>query len=211
MPKSGASTHAELGILSDIQILQRLVADDDSCIFVSPLIKAEAQLGPSSLDLHLGSDLRSTTITDTTHIDLTEGKDAAQRQVSAYYVDRKDLGEDEGLVLHPGEFALASTVEFIRLPKDIARRLEGRSSFGRLGLQIHATAGFVDPGFEGSLTFELINAGNLPLKLKAGLRLAQLCFFPISEVQVPYMAKPGSKYGGKMGVQGSKIHEDPEI
>ena len=118
---------------------------------------------------------------------------------------------DGHVVLHPGEFTLASTLEFFRLPRDIAGRLEGRSSLGRLGLQVHATAGFVDPGFEGTLTFELINSGKLPLKISPGVRLGQICFFRVAEVQVGYLDKVNSKYGGRLGTEISRIHEDPEI
>lgn len=200
----------EAGLLSDIQILERLVASDERCIFISPLINPGHQLGPSSLDLHLAGGLRSTVITTATHVDLTGSKEEIGRQISTYIGSRKS-GSDQSLVLHPGQFALGSTLEFIRLPNDIAARLEGRSSVGRLGLQVHATAGFVDPGYEGELTFELINAGNLPLRLRPGLRIGQICFFPVTDVQVNYLQKEGSKYGGDLGSRGSLIHNDPEI
>jgi dCTP deaminase len=118
---------------------------------------------------------------------------------------------EEYFVLHPGEFALASTLEFICLPDDIAGRLEGRSTWGRLGLQIHATAGFVDPGFRGSLTFELINSGKLPIKLSPGLRLGQICFFRVHEVQVNYKMKKRSKYADQTGVVPCKAPEEPEV
>lgn len=197
------------GLLSDVQILERLVATDEKCIFISPLVNPSAQLGPSSLDLHLGTELCTTRITNATHIDLTE-KDTVESQLADYYKKRRVTPPDN-FVLHPGEFALASTLEFIKLPIDIAGRLEGRSSLGRLGLQVHATAGFVDPEFMGTLTFELINAGRLPLKISPGLRLGQICFFNVTEVQVGYMSKTNSKYGGKLGVEPSRIYDDPEI
>ena len=113
-------------------------------------------------------------------------------------------------MLHPGEFALASTLEYISLPLDIAGRLEGRSSIGRLGLQVHATAGFVDPGFYGTLTFELINSGRIPLTLSPGERLGQICFFRVLDVQVGYADKLYAKYFGSHGVELSKKHADPE-
>lgn len=200
----------EQGLLSDIQILERVVAEDQFCIFVSPLINPAVQLGPASLDLHLGGELLTTKITSTTHIDLTQHKEVVGRQTSRY-LERESVEPHEALVLHPNEFALGGTVEFLRLPADIAGRLEGRSSLGRIGLQIHATAGFVDPGFEGTLTFELINAGKVPIKLRPGLRIGQICFFHTRDVQVGYMDKSVSKYGGKFSVEGSNIHDDPEI
>ena len=112
-------------------------------------------------------------------------------------------------MLHPGAFLLASTLEFIRLPRDIAGRLEGRSSLGRLGLQVHATAGFVDPGFEGTLTFELINSGKLPIRVFPGMRLGQICFFHVPEVQVPYGKQ--RKYAHSVGVALTGIDKDREI
>ena len=121
---------------------------------------------------------------------------------------RLDLGET--YVLHPGAFLLASTLEFIRLPRDIAGRLEGRSSLGRLGLQVHATAGFVDPGFEGVLTFELINSGKLPVRVFPGMRLGQICFFHLRDVEAPYRKKL-NKYAGGLGVLFTQIEDDPEI
>lgn len=200
----------EIGLLSDIEILERLVATDNRCIFVSPLINPSVQIGPSSLDLHLGTELFTTKITASTHIDLIQSKQKVAESVRSY-VDRRRISPGDFFVLHPGEFALAATLEFIRLPRDIAGRLEGRSSLGRLGLQVHATAGFVDPGFEGTLTFEFINGGRLPLKFSPGLRLGQICFFRVEEVQVGYMDKTISKYGGRLGVEVSQIHRDPEI
>jgi len=197
-------------ILSDLKILERLVAEDDKCIFVSPLIDPSTEIGPSSLDVRLGTELVITRTTSSTHIDLTVSKGEVERQVKEYSAHWRVRPEDT-FVLHPGEFALAETLEFIRLPRDIAARLEGRSSVGRLGLQVHATAGFVDPGFEGVLTFELINSGRLPVRLRPGIRLGQLCFFHVDDVQVPYGDRPSNKYGGRLGVELTKIYEDPEI
>jgi dCTP deaminase len=197
-------------LLSDLEILERLVGSDESMIFVSPLVDPIAQIGPGSLDLHLGTELVTTRITSQTHLDLGATKVELAEQVASYS-DRRRIAPDEAFVLHHAEFALASTLEFLRLPADVAGRLEGRSSFGRLGLQVHATAGFVDPGFEGTLTFELINAGKLPLRFSPGLRLGQICFLPIRKVQVGYMAKRYTKYGRKFGVEVSRVQDDPEI
>lgn len=202
--------YKENGLLTDIQILKRLVANDDKCIFISPLINPSAQIGPTSLDLHLGTELYTTQITNSTNIDLTQNKEQIAKDVNQY-VNKIRISPDDFFVLHPGEFALASTLEFFRFPLDIAGRLEGRSSIGRLGLQVHATAGYVDPGFEGTLTLELINAGKLPIKIAPGIRLGQICFFNVDQVQVGYMHKKNSKYGGKLGVELSQIQQDPEI
>lgn len=204
--------HELTGILSDIEILERLVAGPDKRIFVSPLIAPQTQLGPSSLDLRLGFDLVGTRALQATHIDIA-GPDARKilREQKLRYFDRQRLDPQDNFVLHPGAFLLASTLEFIRLPSDIAGRLEGRSSLGRLGLQVHATAGFVDPGFEGVLTFELINSGKLPIKVFPGMQLGQICYFKVQDVQVPYHRKSFTKYGGRLGVEFSHIEDDPEI
>jgi len=198
-------------ILSDIEILERLVdPDNEKCIFVSPLIAPRTQLGPASLDLRLGFDLVGTRTRETTHIDLA-GPEARKmlREQKDRYFEKQRLDPDGNFVLHPGAFLLASTLEFIRLPGDIAGRLEGRSSLGRLGLQVHATAGFVDPGFVGTLTFELINSGKLPIRVFPGIRLGQICFFHVPNVQVPYGRE--RKYAHSVGVAFTGIDKDREI
>lgn len=201
---------AESALLSDIEILKRLVSEsDDECIFISPLLKPIEQIGPASLDLRLGSELIVMNNIALSEIDLTSlDKELLRRQIEKYS-KKIWIKPDEYFVLHPGEFTLAQTLEYIRLPKDIAGRLEGRSSFGRLGLQIHCTAGFIDPQFKGNLTFELINSGRLPLKLRPGIRLGQICFFKVKNVQVGYTDKPFSKYSGTLGVSESKLPDDP--
>ncbi|WP_248962494.1 dCTP deaminase [Sphaerisporangium perillae] len=108
---------------------------------------------------------------------------------------------DEPFILHPGEFVLASSYEVIGLPEDIASRLEGKSSLGRLGLLTHSTAGFIDPGFEGHVTLELSNVATLPIKLWPGMKIGQLCLFRLSSpAEHPYgSAKYGSRYQGQRG------------
>ncbi|GGK94640.1 dCTP deaminase [Sphaerisporangium melleum] len=108
---------------------------------------------------------------------------------------------DEPFILHPGEFVLASTYEVIGLPDDIASRLEGKSSLGRLGLLTHSTAGFIDPGFEGHVTLELSNVATLPIKLWPGMKIGQVCMFRLSSsAEYPYGSeKYGSRYQGQRG------------
>jgi len=108
---------------------------------------------------------------------------------------------DEPFVLHPGEFVLASTFEVITLPNDIAGRLEGKSSLGRLGILTHSTAGFIDPGFSGHITLELSNVANLPVTLHPGMKIGQLCLIRLSSpAEHPYgSAKYGSRYQGQRG------------
>ncbi|MBO8141347.1 MAG: dCTP deaminase [Firmicutes bacterium] len=198
-------------ILNESQILERLLSPDPARrLVVTPLLAPEQQFGPSSLDVRLGPDFKLVRTSRLTHLDPL--KDPAEIEADvARYTENVVIQPGEPFVLHPGEFALASTLEFIRLPFDIAARLEGRSTWGRLGLEVHATAGFVDPGFSGALTFELKNSGKVPLPLYAGLRVAQLCFFQLSEAsQLPYAAKRYTKYSGRMGTEGSQYFRDPE-
>jgi dCTP deaminase len=115
---------------------------------------------------------------------------------------------DEPFILHPGEFVLASTYEVVTLPDDLAARLEGKSSLGRLGLLTHSTAGFIDPGFSGHVTLELSNVATLPIKLWPGMKIGQLCFFRLSSsAEYPYGSTvTGSRYQGQRGPTPSKSH-----
>ncbi len=117
-----------------------------------------------------------------------------------------EVESGEGFVLHPGEFVLGSTLETITLPDDLAARVEGKSSLGRLGLLTHATAGFVDPGFSGHVTLELSNVATLPIMLWPGMKVGQLCFFRLSSpAQDPYgSARHGSHYQGQRGPTASR-------
>ena len=116
------------------------------------------------------------------------------------------VSPDDFFILHPGEFVLASTYEVITLPEDIAGRLEGKSSLGRLGLLTHSTAGFIDPGFSGHITLELSNVANLPVKLYPGMKIGQLCLIKLSSAaEHPYgSAVYGSRYQGQRGPTPSK-------
>jgi dCTP deaminase len=115
---------------------------------------------------------------------------------------------DEPFILHPGEFALASTYEVVTLPDDLASRLEGKSSLGRLGLLTHSTAGFIDPGFSGHVTLELSNVATLPIKLYPGMKIGQLCLFRLSSPsEHPYGSERyGSRYQGQRGPTPSRSY-----
>jgi dCTP deaminase len=117
---------------------------------------------------------------------------------------------DEPFILHPGEFALASTYEVVTLPDDVAARLEGKSSLGRLGLLTHSTAGFIDPGFSGHVTLELSNAATLPIKLWPGMKIGQLCMFRLSSpAENPYgSAVHGSRYQDQRGPTPSRSFQN---
>jgi len=197
-------------ILNETQILQRLVdPNPERRIIITPLINPEEQFGPTSVDLRLGTDFQVMARSNLTHMDLAQSPDVLSDQVQASMTHVK-IAPGEPFVLHPGEFALASTLEFVKIPLDIAARLEGRSTWGRLGLQIHATAGFVDPGFVGALTFELSNVSTVPLQLYPGVRISQICFFDTQQTHLPYAAKKFTKYSGKMSTAASAFFRDPE-
>jgi len=134
--------------------------------------------------------------------------DPASEQPELTRLVEVDAGE--AFVLHPGEFVLASTWETVTLPDDVAARVEGKSSLGRLGLLTHATAGFVDPGFTGHVTLELSNVATLPIKLWPGMKIGQLCFFRLSSpAEHPYgSASRGSHYQGQRGPTASRSYEN---
>jgi len=119
-----------------------------------------------------------------------------------------DVGPDEPFVLHPGEFVLGATHEVVTLPDDVAARLEGKSSLGRLGLLTHSTAGFIDPGFTGHVTLELSNTATMPILLHPGMKIGQLCFFQLSSpAEAPYgRGANGSRYQGQRGPTASRSH-----
>lgn len=121
-----------------------------------------------------------------------------------------EVDPEEGFILHPGEFVLGSTYEKVSLPDDIAARLEGKSSLGRLGLLTHSTAGFIDPGFEGHVTLELSNVATLPIRLWPGMKIGQLCFFKLSSpAERPYGAGATySRYLGQRGPTASRSHQN---
>jgi dCTP deaminase len=123
-----------------------------------------------------------------------------------------EVDEDVPFMLHPGEFVLGSTLERVRLGEDIVARLEGKSSLGRIGLLIHSTAGFVDPGFDGYLTLELSNVANLPIAIYPGMKIGQISFYQLTTpADHPYGSdEAGSKYQGQRGPTPSRVHQDFE-
>jgi len=132
------------------------------------------------------------------------------KQEMAHLTELEQIDEVNPFILHPGEFVLGSTYEVVTLPDDIAARVEGKSSLGRLGLLTHATAGFVDPGFSGHVTLELANVATLPIKLYPGMKIGQFCFFRLtSPSEHPYgSAKYGSRYQGQRGPTPSRSFQN---
>jgi dCTP deaminase len=160
----------------------------------------EAMIQPSSIDVRLDRFFRVFNNTKYTHIDPRQRQDDLTSLVETV--------DDESFVLHPGEFVLGSTFESVVLPDDLAGRLEGKSSLGRLGLLTHSTAGFIDPGFQGHITLELSNVANLPITLWPGMKIGQLCLFRLtSAAEHPYgSTEAGSRYQGQRGPTPSRAY-----
>jgi dCTP deaminase len=158
----------------------------------------EAMVQPSSVDVRLDRFFRTFENHKYEVIDPSKEQPDLTREVA--------VAANDFFILHPGEFVLASTYEVITLPDDIAGRLEGKSSLGRLGLLTHSTAGFIDPGFSGHITLELSNVANLPVKLFPGMKIGQLCLIKLSSpAEHPYgSAVYGSRYQGQRGPTPSK-------
>src|SRR6478672_10944313 len=167
----------------------------------------ESLVQPSSVDVRLDNLFRVFNNTRYTHIDPSMRQDDLTTLV--------EPKEGEPFVLHPGEFVLGSTLERCTLPIDLAGRLEGKSSLGRLGLLTHSTAGFIDPGFSGHVTLELSNVATLPIKIWAGMKIGQLCFFRLSSAaEHAYGSERyGSRYQGQRGPTASRsflsFHQTP--
>ena len=186
-------------ILSDRDIREQI---GSGRIQIEPFTPDAVQ--PSSVDLHLDSRFRVFRNNRYPYIDV--------RQEQPELTELLEINGDEPFVLHPGEFVLGSTLERVALPDDLVGRLEGKSSLGRLGLLIHSTAGYVDPGWDGNLTLELSNVANLPIALYQGMKIGQISFQKLSSpVEVAYGdARIGSKYRGQRDPTASLYHRDFE-
>ena len=180
-------------LLSDRDIRKELAGGR---VVLDPLDDAMVQ--PSSVDVRLDRFFRLFDNHKYAVIDPAQDQPDLTRQV-------EPDGEDP-FILHPGEFVLGSTYETVTLPDDVAARLEGKSSLGRLGLLTHSTAGFIDPGFSGHVTLELSNVATLPIKLWPGMKICQLCFFRLnSPAEHPYGSdRYGSRYQGQRGPTASR-------
>ncbi len=180
-------------LLSDRDITAEL---DSGRIGLAPYEPQMIQ--PSSIDVRLDRYFRLFDNHKYPYIDPAEDQPDLTRLV--------DVDSDQPFILHPGEFALGSTYEQVTLPDDVAARLEGKSSLGRLGLLTHSTAGFIDPGFSGHVTLELSNVATLPIKLWPGMKIGQLCFFRLSSpAEKPYgSAEYSSRYQGQRGPTASR-------
>jgi dCTP deaminase len=185
-------------LLSDRDIAAEL---DAGRIGLDPLDRGMIQ--PSSMDVRIDRFFRLFDNHKYPFIDPAEDQPELTRLIEVSEPDRP-------FILHPGEFVLGSTYELITLPDDIAARLEGKSSLGRLGLLTHSTAGFIDPGFSGHVTLELSNVATLPIKLWPGMKIGQLCFFRLSSpAEKPYgSADYSSRYQGQRGPTASRSFQN---
>ena len=184
-------------VLSDVTIRRLL---DEGRIEVEPY--DDSLMQPSSLDVRVDRYFRVFRNSRYPYIDVKQEQEELTELV--------EIDDETPFILHPGEFVLGSTLERVRLPDDLVARLEGKSSLGRLGLLIHSTAGYVDPGWKGNLTLELSNVANLPIALYYGMKIGQISFFKMSSpVDRPYGSPElGSKYQGQSEPTASAFHRD---
>jgi dCTP deaminase len=184
-------------VLSDKSIKEALAAGQ---IIIEPL--GEACIQPSSVDLHIDRYFRVFRNHSHKVIDVKLPQEDLTEEI--------DVGPDDPMILHPGEFMLGSTLERVAVPNHMVARLEGKSSLGRLGLVIHSTAGFIDAGWDGHITLELANLANLPITLYPGMKIGQISFFEMTTAaEQPYgSAALGSKYRGQRGPTPSRYWEN---
>ncbi len=184
-------------VLSDRTITRRI---DDGSIAIDPYDPSLLQ--PSSVDVRVDRYFRVFHNARYPYIDVKEPQEGLTEQV--------EIGDEQPFILHPGEFVLGSTLERLRLPDDLVARLEGKSSLGRLGLLIHSTAGFIDPGWDGHVTLELSNVANLPITIYYGMKIGQVSFMQLTEpTSTPYgTSSLGSKYQGQRGPTPSRYWQN---
>jgi dCTP deaminase len=192
-------------ILSDRDIKAQI--KDGRIAVTSPLDDHEKNIHASSMDFRLGKFFKlyehsKVPVLDPVKMNSFEG-----------LTKMIEITEPETpFIVHPGEFVLGVTLEKVKLPDDIVARVEGRSSLGRLGIIVHSTAGFIDAGFEGTITLEITNINRMPVALYPGMRVCQLAFETMtSPAEVPYNMKKSSKYQGQILPQESKLSIDPEF
>ena len=188
-------------ILSDRELRARL---ESGSIVIDPILDPNLQIQPASIDLRLS---KTFVVYRLPHVPCIDPRDP--KTVDGY-TETVEIEEGEAFVLQPGEFALGSTQEIVKVPPDLVARVEGRSSIGRLAVVVHATAGFVDPGFQGRITLELGNLGRCAVKLYPGMRVSQIVFHTMtSPAERPYGSPDrASKYQGQMGPVTSRIGKD---
>jgi dCTP deaminase len=169
-------------------------------IVVHPL--GDGCIQPASVDLHLDRNVLVFRNNRVPYVDV--------RSTNDRLTDMVTMGDDDPFMLHPGEFVLGSTLEHVEVPDDLVGRLEGKSSLGRIGLLIHSTAGYVDPGWKGHLTLELSNVSGLPITLYHRMKIGQISFLRLTTPadHLYGSAELGSKYQGQTDPTPSRVHMD---
>ena len=192
-----------MAILSDKDIKRYL---EEGEIVIEPLLD-EKQIQPSSIDMRLGDEFKVFKVIRKPYIDPKDEEDIAS------YMESTTVEKGEAFIIHPNEFALATTLEYVKVPEDLVARVEGRSSMGRLGVTMHVTAGFIDPGFEGKITLEISNIGTMPVALYPGQRVCQIVFETMtSPSEMPYgHPERNSKYMGQTSPESSRVKLDYEL
>lgn len=190
-------------VLSDKDLREIIKRENAIEVEKGPEIDFDLQLGPSSMDLRLGYEFGVLETRSVKALDTKGMEDYSDIKKS------KKVTPEEGMVVHPGEFVLGSTLEKLNVPSNLVARIEGRSSYARLGLIPHAAAGFVDPGFQGNITLEIQNLGNVPITIYPEDRICQVVFETMtSESENPYGEKKDSKYMGQKGATGSRLDKE---
>lgn len=192
-----------MAILPDSEL--KKIVKEKNAVYVDqgPEIDEDLQIGPSSMDLRLGYEFG---VLNTRKIEMVDTKDMEKY---SNYMKKEQHSAQEGVIVHPGEFILGGTLETVNVPSNLVARVEGRSSYGRLGIIVHATAGYIDPGFEGDITLEIQNLGNAPVKLYPEDRICQIVFETMTdEAENPYGEKKDTKYMGQTGATGSRLEEE---
>jgi len=191
--------------LSDVEIKKYL---QQQKIIITPAPLEESITGVT-VDVRLGNKFRVFEGHNAAFIDISGPKEEVQKALDSVMSDEIVLEGDQPFILHPGELALAMTLESVTLPDDIVGWLDGRSSLARLGLMVHVTAHRIDPGWSGNIVLEFINAGKLPLALRAGMPIGALNFEVLSSpAQHPYNKRANAKYKGQSGADASRIGQD---
>ena len=184
-------------VLSDRTIREEMAKGR---IVIRPL--GDGCVQPASVDLHLDRNILVFRNNRVPYIDV--------RTTNDRLTDMVTMGDDDPFMLHPGEFVLGSTLEHVEVPADLVARLEGKSSLGRIGLLIHSTAGYVDPGWQGHLTLELSNVSSLPITLYHRMKIGQISFLRLTTPadRLYGSAELGSKYQGQQDPTPSRVHLD---
>lgn len=179
---------------------------DNKRIIINPLLDKQ-QIQPSSIDMRLGNEFKVFKVIRKPFIDPKDDEDLNS------YMESVIVNKNDAFIIHPGEFALATTLEYVKVPDDLVARVEGRSSMGRLGVTMHVTAGYIDPGFEGRITLEISNIGAMPVALYPGQRVCQIVFETMTNpAEKPYgHPDRNSKYMGQKSPESSRIKYDYDL